>query len=1121
MKRSARLVTMTLVSGVAAACGGNGSGSGQGVPASTTSPVAAAPDQDMIVILRDQRTDLPGLRTMRKARAAALARAQLPLIAQLQQARPRAIRSFGLVNAFATPMSTEEARVVSANPLVQAVVPDALIRLPKRFLDTAGMAKGSGAGGAATPPPASLCDTLEPEALQLTNTAFSDRSVPQAQEVLDGNGVRVTGAGVKVAFLADGVDPQNPGFMRPDGTSVFVDYQDFSGDPAGTPTEGAEAFGDASSIAAQDSPNGRPLTFDISQFVSAAHPLPSPCNIRVRGMAPGASLVGLKVFSSLGYTTTSSFVQAIEYAVVTDEVDVINESFGSNPFPDFSKDPISLANEAAVRAGVTVTVSSGDAGTAGTLGSPATDPKFIAAGASTMFRVYAQTSDGMEPLASGFVSDNISALSSAGFAQKSPRTVDVVAGGDLGWALCSTNASLFYGCANYNGAPTPIQAFGGTSEAAPLTAGAAALVIQAYRSTHRGQDPTPALVKQILMSSASDLGAPSVEQGAGRIDGLAAVQMALAQGAGAGVLASPSSATIIAPAGQEQETSFEVTNTGAKRVHLSPALETLGAPFAGDTYALQLDPATDPTFTNVVGAARPYIKKTFKVPAGADHLDAEIALPPTNAGGNQTIGALALLDPSGRQAAYSIPQGLGSGYGHVDVVKPAAGTWTAIIRTTPTNITSSYTGTVQLTWAAERYVALGAVYPSQLSLAPGQSAWITADLFTPSQPGDLAAAIRFHGPAGAATSEIPVTVRTLIPTGPRGGSFTATLTGGNGRSGGSPTSTYAFDVPGNVDDMSLDLETPDSGYALVGYLVDPNGMALSSTSNVDLDGTRQGALQMFRSNPQPGRWRFVLNEQTSSGKQTSIQLSGRIGFNNASASAPALPQHRRTKLSASGAPLSVPVVVTNTSSATHAYFADARLDSFVNVALPAYQCSATATLPGLCQYAFVPPEATQIQFTAQAAVPVTMDALWATGGDPDVYARSIGNGTVAASVASPEVAYGYWVLSPSLVGPYGAAGASTAPITTTVNASMHAFDAAISADSGDLWADATLGTNTYNPLVLAPGASGTITLTITPDPTQVGQTVSGAVYVDTYNSSDAYGSGDEVVSLPYSYTVAP
>jgi hypothetical protein len=213
---------------------------------------------------------------------------------------------------------------------------------------------------------------LEPEALQLTNTAFLNSATEQAQSVLDGNHKPVIGTGVKVAFIADGLDTTVPGFIRPDGSHVFVDYEDFSGDPAGTATAGGEAFGDASSIAAQDMPNGKPLYYDISKFVNAAHPLPSPCNIRIRGMAPGASLMGLKVFSQLGYTTTSGFVQAIEYAV-SHGADVINESFGGNPYPDTANDPISLADNAAVAAGVTVTVSTGDAAM-NTLGSPSTNP---------------------------------------------------------------------------------------------------------------------------------------------------------------------------------------------------------------------------------------------------------------------------------------------------------------------------------------------------------------------------------------------------------------------------------------------------------------------------------------------------------------------------------------------------------------------------------------------------------------------------------------------------------------------------------------------------------------------------------------------------------------------------
>jgi hypothetical protein len=56
-------------------------------------------------------------------------------------------------------------------------------------------------------------------------------------------------------------------------------------------------------------------------------------------------------------------------------------------------------------------------------------------------------------------------------------------------------------------------------------------------------------------------------------------------------------------------------------------------------------------------------------------------------------------------------------------------------------------------------------------------------------------------------------------------------------------------------------------------------------------------------------------------------------------------------------------------------------------------------------------------------------------------------------------------------------------------------------------------------LVLPPGGSGVINATITPDPTQVGKIVRGFLYIDTFNYY--LFTGDEVVRIPYTYTVAP
>jgi hypothetical protein len=289
-------------------------------------------------------------------------------------------------------------------------------------------------------------------------------------------------------------------------------------------------------------------------------------------------------------------------------------------------------------------------------------------------------------------------------------------------------------------------------------------------------------------------------------------------------------------------------------------------------------------------------------------------------------------------------------------------------------------------------------------------------------------------------------------------------------------------------------------------------------------------MQLNRANPMPGRWRFILLlNYFTSGNQTSLPFSAQIGIDTAQVNATGLPNNPNHKVSVSGGPLMVPITVTNNSALSQAYFADARLDTLTTLAFGTAPVCADANgnpitqLPFGCWATLLPTQTRTAQFTATAGAPITMDAFGNTGflvgltGAPDLTARSIGPNSVAASLTEPEVPWGEWLLEPTLAGPFGPAGAPPTPVRTSVVAQLKAFDTTVSADSGDLWQDVVFGTSTFNPLVLGPGATGTINVTITPQASQLGEVVRGVIYLDTFNGT--VQTGDEVVALPYAYTV--
>jgi hypothetical protein len=1116
-----------------------------GAAALATRPAAAAGTTDgtvpVIVFLKDQPAGAEGT-TVRSAQRFALSQAaQAPYRDQLEQLGATDVHGYQLVDAISARMPAAAEARISGSPGVAAVIPDSPI---VGASPTATEGAGAGASAstpaarAATATPPGTCSTttpqLSPDGVSLTHT---DSAAPGA---VTARSLGYTGAGVKVAFLADGIDPSNANLQR-DGKSVITDYRDFSGDGTSAPTQGGEAFLDANAIAGQ----GTQL-YNVAGF--SAQPPGTACVIRIEGTAPGASLVALKVFSNDNVSTTSGFLQAIDYAVNVEHVSVLDESFGSNPFPDVtSLDAVKQFNDRAVAAGVTVVVAAGDAGDFNTIGSPASDPDVISVGASTDFRFYGQTdyagADKFAP--DGWQNDNISAVSSGGFSQDG-RTLDLVAPGDQAFSSCTPDVAEYADCVNFLGQASSVEQAGGTSEAAPEVAGAAALVIQAYRKGHRGATPSPAVVRLILLSTATDLGAPATEQGSGLLNSLKAVELAsrMAPRAPVGetLRLSSNQLNYVGKPGSTASWRVAVTNTGAKAQTVALA----GRGFTADSVIKQASVtlnAQSAHFTDWAGAAANYATVRFSVPAGQAVLNSSIAWYATAAEAsvpNRRV-RLILVDPSGRLAAYSAPQGVG-GYGSAQVLHPAAGTWTAEIFSN-TAAAGGTTGTMRFGASVERTSSFGSVSPASLRLAPGASAVVRVSAVVPAGAGDSSGAVTFDtGPAGGGPVSVPVTLRGLVPAGTgSGGTFSGVLTGGNGRTPGEgQVASYSFVVPSDRPLTLRDVEADvvlgnDPANQVSAYLVAPGGQTMGYGSNflttgftsarVPVESPRR-QLSLYASNPVPGVWTLIVDFTSPvPGNELADPFTGLIRFNSVRWSRGKLPGGPKAKLMP-GRSYSYQIKLDNTGTAAEDVFLDARLNRLAGYVLQPQDKVGGISLPlagPADQPEWIVPTMTRGVSVAASSLSPLMFDFGPYPGDPDEVSRagrSVYVDFPTGRLPTP-VTQGLWTAVPSEVGPYAAGGASPVKAYLAMRATTEAFDTTTSSPQGDFWrfgVASLAGSASYNLFTVNPGQTRTLALTIRPSG-KAGTVVRGTLYVDDFVDSLQFLSGSQLVAIPYEYTI--
>jgi serine protease AprX len=240
--------------------------------------------------------------------------------------------------------------------------------------------------------------------------------------------------------------------------------------------------------------------------------------MQFRGVAPAADIIGVKVLDQNGGGRASAVMAGILWTVANKErygIDVINLSLGANPVAPVEYDPIARAVEVAWKNGITVVCAAGNEGEFGPGGilSPGNSPYVITVGATDT--VQTPTLD----------DDAVTYYSSQGpTLWNEIAKPDVVAPGNR---LISLRVPGSYIDTNFPQNLIPLATYAptdpdqdpdylmlsGTSTAAPVTAGAVALLL--------GEDPSlsPDDVKVRLMATADPLsGASRFQQGAGLID---------------------------------------------------------------------------------------------------------------------------------------------------------------------------------------------------------------------------------------------------------------------------------------------------------------------------------------------------------------------------------------------------------------------------------------------------------------------------------------------------------------------------------------------------------------------------------------------------------------------------
>jgi serine protease AprX len=428
---------------------------------------------------------LPTAATTATPATAATASDALPVIVRYapsqRAAAERAVTTAGgavrtrldLVESFTATVPASRLGAVASAVGVQTVTPDGQVRLAGKSW------------------------MVDPEQTWMAGVADTTRTF-EAWKRSDPSGRKLTGHGIGVALIDSGVSPV-PGLDAP---GKVVNGPDLSFESAAPNLAHLDTFGHGTHMAGIIA--GRDADIPAGEEAKAAN---DPA--RFVGIAPGATIVNVKVAATDGAVDVSQVIAGIDWVVAHRDdpglnIRVLNLSFGTDSVQDTQLDPLSHAVEAAWRKGIVVVVAVGNEGLSTTrVTMPAANPYVLAVGAA----------DSMGT--AGRADDVVASFTNKGNAT---RHADLVAPGRSIVGLRTPNAFVDsnYPTGRLDSSLDPGQRYfkgSGTSQATAVVSGAVALLLQ--------QRPTltPDQVKKLLAASAEPMprGNP-VARGAGQLN---------------------------------------------------------------------------------------------------------------------------------------------------------------------------------------------------------------------------------------------------------------------------------------------------------------------------------------------------------------------------------------------------------------------------------------------------------------------------------------------------------------------------------------------------------------------------------------------------------------------------